>query len=74
MDVLAARLGLKDGDVLDAFWRRLGGEVLRDALDRNCWLSVEFQVLAVGRAQILLSDAPSAPGLCVVARVLCQFQ
>lgn len=48
------------------FWRGLGGEVLRDAVDLNCWLSVEFQVLGAGRAQMLLSDAPRALDLCVV--------
>lgn len=56
--------------MFEVFCRGLGGEVLRDAVDLNCWLSVEFQVLAAGRAQILLSDAPSALDLCVVAIAL----
>lgn len=60
----------KDGEALEPFWAELGGEVLRDALGRNCWLSDEFQVFGAGRAQILLlSAAPRAVDLCVEATV-----
>lgn len=38
--------------------------MLRDAVERNCWLSAEFQVVAEGRDQrlLLLSVAPMALG------------